>query len=251
MLKKRIIPCLDVRDGRVVKGKQFANIQDVDCPITLGARYASQGADELVFYDITASAEARKPFYDVIDQVARTINIPFMVGGGIRSLDDMGAALQAGADKVSINSAAVADPGLIAQGAQKYGAQCIVVSLDVLQTQNNQWQITTHGGSTLTGLDAIQWAKQAVDLGAGELVINSMKDDGMKRGFDLDLMAKISASVSVPVIASGGAGQCEDFYKVLQGHIADGALAASVFHYGTLTIPELKDYLKSKKVPIR
>jgi len=249
MLCKRIIPCLDVKDGQVVKGTRFKSIRQVEDPVYLAERYAKQGADELVFYDITATHEGRGIFLDIIRDVAKAINIPFMIGGGIRTLDDFTAVLNAGADKVSINSAAVANPELIREAALKFGAQCVVLSMDVKRT-NNEWKIVTHGGRKDTGLSALEWAIEGVALGAGEIVINSIDEDGVKSGYDLDIIKMISNAVNVPVIASGGAGMKKHFYEAYEAG-ADGALAASVFHYGEIDIPDLKDYLSLKNIPMR
>ena len=249
MLCKRIIPCLDVKDGQVVKGTRFKSIRQVEDPVYLAERYAKQGADELVFYDITATHEGRGIFLDIIRDVAKAINIPFMIGGGIRTLDDFTAVLNAGADKVSINSAAVANPELIREAALKFGAQCVVLSMDVKRT-NNEWKIVTHGGRKDTGLSALEWAIEGVALGAGEIVINSIDEDGVKSGYDLEIIKMISDAVNVPVIASGGAGMKKHFYEAYEAG-ADGALAASVFHYGEIDIPDLKDYLSLKNIPMR
>lgn len=249
MLCKRIIPCLDVKDGLVVKGTRFKDIKQVEDPVYLAERYAEQGADELVLYDITATHEKRDIFLDIIKDVSQAINIPFMIGGGIRKLEDFTKVLGAGADKVSINSAAVANPDLIHQAARKFGAQCVVLSMDVIRSERG-WEIVTSGGRTPTGLDALEWAKKGVALGAGEIVINSIDEDGVKGGYDLDIIGEISRSVNVPVIASGGAGQERHFYEAFASG-ADGALAASVFHYGEIAIPDLKDYLSMKKIPMR
>lgn len=249
MLCKRIIPCLDVKDGLVVKGTRFKSIKQVEDPVYLAERYAKQGADELVFYDITATHEGRDIFLDIVRDVAKAINIPFMIGGGIRKLEDFTAVLGAGADKVSINSAAVADPDLIRRAALKFGSQCVVLSMDVKRTEDG-WKIVTHGGRKNTGLDALEWAIKGVELGAGEIVINSIDEDGVKNGYDLSIIKQISEAVNVPVIASGGAGVKKHFYEAFESG-ADGALAASVFHYGEIDIPDLKDYLEMKDIPMR
>lgn len=249
MLAKRIIPCLDVRNGRVVKGKKFRNIVDVDDPLTLAKYYCEQGADELVFYDITASHEERELSIQFIKDIARFIDIPFSVGGGIKSVDDMRKILKYGADKISINSSAVKNPQLIKDGAETFGSQCIVVSVDCKRS-SKAWNIYINGGRIDTGIDAIQWIKEAVSLGAGEIVLNSIDSDGMKEGYDLELISKVVEEVSVPVIASGGAGLKKHF---LQGaeYGADGILAASVFHYGEIKINDLKGYLKENGVAVR
>lgn len=249
MLCKRIIPCLDVKDGQVVKGTRFKDIRQVEDPVVLAEKYAREGADELVFYDITATYEDRGIFLDIVRDVAKAINIPFMIGGGIRALEDFTAVLNAGADKVSVNSAAVADPQLIKAAALKFGAQCVVLSMDVKRV-GDRFEIVTHGGRKNTGMDAVEWAVRGVELGAGEIVINSIDEDGVKNGYDLELIAKISGAVNVPVIASGGAGTMEHFAEAFEAG-ADGALAASVFHYGEIEIPELKTYLMNKNIPMR
>ena len=250
MLARRIIPCLDVRDGRVVKGKQFQDIQDVDDPKVLGKSYSEQGADELVFYDITASAEARAISLQFVADVAKEINIPFCVGGGIKSIEDMTTVLRYGADKVSINSAAISDPSLITRGATKFGSQCIVLSIDV-KRENGRYVVYQNGGRKRTDLDAIEWAVRGVELGAGELVINSMNHDGMKQGFDMELLQEITRRVNVPVIASGGAGSIQHFLDLATKTDVDGYLAASVFHFGEIPIPILKTTLLEQGVPIR
>jgi len=249
MLCKRIIPCLDVKDGLVVKGTRFKEIKQVEDPVFLAEKYAKQGADELVFYDITATHENRGIFLDIIRDVAKAINIPFMIGGGIRKIEDFTAVLGAGADKVSINSAAVADPDLIQRAALKFGSQCVVLSMDV-KRMDEGWKIVTHGGRKNTGINALDWAIRGVELGAGEIVINSIDEDGVKGGYDLDIISQISNAVNVPIIASGGAGVKNHFMEAFESG-ADGALAASVFHYGEIGIPELKDYLQSNDIPMR
>ena len=250
MLAKRIVPCLDVRDGRVVKGKQFKNIQDVDDPVKLGKFYSDQMADELVFYDITASYEKRHIFIDVVRAVAEEINIPFTIGGGISSIDDFHQVLRAGADKVSVNSAAVRRPELIREAAERYGSQCVVLSIDAKRDGQGSWQVYVDGGRKNTGLDAIAWAKQGVALGAGEICINSMDSDGEKSGFALALNHRLSTELPVPIIASGGAGTMKDFKDVFDAG-ADAALAASVFHFGQIAIPDLKAYLQGEGIPMR
>lgn len=250
MLAKRIVPCLDVRDGRVVKGKQFKNIRDVDDPVKLGKYYSEQGADELVFYDITATHERRNIFIDVVRAVAEAIDIPFTIGGGIASIDDFHQVLRAGADKVSVNSAAVMRPDLIREAALRFGSQCVVLSIDAKRDGRGGWQVYVEGGRKNTGIDAIAWAKQGVALGAGEICINSMDADGEKAGFDLELNRRLATELPVPIIASGGAGTMEDFKRVFDVGV-DAALAASVFHFGQIPIPELKKYLKEQGVAMR
>ncbi len=250
MLTKRIIPCLDVRNGRVVKGKKFENIIDVDDPESLGKFYSDEGADELVFYDITASNEERKISLDFVERVAQNITIPFCVGGGVKTVDDFVEILRKGADKVSINSAAVKTPELITQASEKFGAQCVVLSIDAKKV-GEEWHVFINGGRVDTKIDAIEWAVKGVELGAGELVINSIDEDGMKNGYSIELLKKITDLVSVPVIASGGAGKMEDFYNAVNLADVDGILAASVFHYQEIKISDLKQYLKNKNIPMR
>ena len=251
MLTRRIIPCLDVRDGRVVKGKKFDNIIDVDDPEVLGEFYSLAGADELVFYDITATNEDRAISLAFIEKVASKINIPFSVGGGVKTIDDFTEILRKGADKVSINSSAVKTPELITEASLKFGAQCVVLSMDVKKIDTEKWRVFINGGRVDTGIDAIEWAIEGVRLGAGELVINSIDTDGMKEGYDIALLKKITSSVGVPVIASGGAGKMEDFCQAVIEADVDGVLAASVFHYKTIEIKELKQYMKSKGIEVR
>ncbi|MGK4152492.1 imidazole glycerol phosphate synthase subunit HisF [Kurthia gibsonii] len=252
MLTKRIIPCLDVKDGRVVKGVQFVSLRDAGDPVELATFYNEQGADELVFLDISATHEGRETMEDVVRQTAATLSIPFTVGGGIRTLEDMKRMLRAGADKVSLNSAALQNPEIIEEGARYFGSQCIVVAIDAKWSeQDNTWMVFTHGGRNRLDVEAVAWAKQAVALGAGELLITSMDSDGEKKGFDLDLMKAIRKEVNVPIIASGGAGNAEHFYTVLEDADADAALAASIFHYKETSVEEVKSYLKNKGVSIR
>ena len=251
MLTKRIIPCLDVRNGRVVKGKKFKDIVDVDFPDVLGKYYSDCGADELVFYDITASSEDRKTSLEFVSKVAENISIPFCVGGGVSSLDDFTNILRKGADKVSINSCAVLNPNIIKEAAQKVGNQCVVLSMDVKKNDKNSWDVYIKGGREKTDLDAIEWAKKGVELGAGEIVVNSIDEDGMKNGYDIELLSKITSAVNVPVIASGGAGKMEDFCKAAKEANCDGILAASVFHYGEIKIKELKEYMKKEGIEVR
>ena len=255
MLTKRIIPCLDVKGGRVVKGIKFTTHRDAGDPVALAAFYNEQGADELVFYDITASSDARPIMLDVVRRTASELFIPLTVGGGLRNVDDMHRMLEAGADKVSINTAAVLSPTLIADGARRFGSQCIVLGMDAKRVPGKkQWVIHTHTGADggrSVGLDAIEWAKRAVELGAGEIVVNSIDADGTKAGYDLELLKAISESVTVPVVASGGAGTPEDLYKAIIDGKADAVLAASIFHFGEYTISETKKYLANKGIPVR
>lgn len=256
MLAKRIIPCLDVKGVRVVKGVKFLNLRDAGDPVEIAKRYEKEGADELVFLDITASHEKRKIILDVVAQTAENVFMPLTVGGGIRNLSDIRDLLNAGADKVSINTAALKDPGLIKEASLKFGSQCIVVAIDAKLAHRKElsaksWQVYINGGRTPTGLDALEWAKKAQKLGAGEILLTSMDSDGTKNGYDLDLTRTISGELNIPVIASGGAGKKEDFYAVLTEGRADAALAASLFHYRELTIKEIKNYLKKKGVLTR
>jgi len=250
MLAKRIIPCLDVKEGRVVKGVNFVNLIDAGDPVENAKVYDEQGADELVFLDITASYEKRKIMIDVVRRTAEQVFMPLTVGGGVRTVEDIRELLNAGADKVSINTAAVKNPELITEGAKLFGSQCIVVAIDAKRV-GNRWEVFIHGGRTPTGLDAVEWAKEAVDRGAGEILLTSMDRDGTKRGYDIELTKAISEAVSVPVIASGGAGTKEHFYEGLVKGKADAVLAASVFHFREISIPELKSYLKERGVPVR
>lgn len=249
MLAKRIVPCLDVDGGRVVKGKKFKNIQDVDDPVKLAKRYSDEGADELVFYDITASSDERELFIDTVRAVADAIDIPFTVGGGIRSAEDFRRVLLAGADKVSVNSAAVLDPSIISKAKERFGSQCIVLSIDAKKS-GDSWDVYIKGGRENTHIDAIEWAKEGQRLGAGEICINSIDEDGVKKGFDLDLIKALNEALTIPIIASGGAGEMEHFYEVLKIG-ADAALAASVFHYDEINIGELKQYLHEMNIAVR
>lgn len=251
MHTKRIISCLDVKDGRVVKGTNFVSLRDAGDPVELASLYEKEQADELVFLDITASLEKRKSMVDVIERTAREVFMPLTVGGGITSIEDMRAVLMAGADKTSLNSAAVKNPDLIRQGAEAFGNQCVVLAVDAKKRGENSWEVYIHGGHTPTGLDVLEWVKRAVDLGAGEILLTSMDADGTKDGFDIPLTRAVADAVPVPVIASGGAGSLDDFYKVLTAGGADAALAASVFHYGTFTVRQVKEYLRSKGVEVR
>jgi len=256
MLAKRVIPCLDVHDGQVTRGVQFGRaeageLRNVGDPVELALRYNEQGADEMVFFDITASAHGRKTMVDVIERTADQCFMPLTVGGGLRSVDDMYTMLRAGADKVSINSSALANPELIRAGAQKFGSQCIVVSIDAKKVGPEKWEVFSHGGRKTTGLDAIEWAVKAVALGAGELVLNSIDADGTKAGFDLAVTRKVSEAVSVPVVASGGAGTLEHMAAVLLEGKADAVLAASIFHFGQYTVGEVKQFLAGKGIGVR
>jgi cyclase len=251
MLARRIIPCLDVRNGRVVKGKNFKDIQDVDDPDRLGKYYNDSGADELVFYDITASNEERKTSLEFVKKVAHEINIPFSVGGGVSTIDDFKFILRSGADKVSVNSSAVKNPNLIKEAAEKFGNQCVVLSIDAKKNEEGSWSVYVKGGREKTTLDAVEWAVKGVELGAGEIVVNSIDEDGMKNGYDLELLKKITNAVNVPVIASGGAGKMEHFLEAVKYADADGILAASVFHFGEIKINDLKKYLKENGVEVR
>lgn len=252
MLTKRIIPCLDVKEGRVVKGVQFVSLRDAGDPVELAKFYNEQGADELVFLDISASHEGRETMVDVVRQTASTLAIPFTVGGGIRTLKDMKRLLRAGADKVSVNSSALQRPELIKEGSDYFGAQCIVVAIDAKWSgEDGTWMVYTHGGRNKTDWQAVAWAKEAVRLGAGELLVTSMDQDGEKSGFDLPLTKAIREAVNVPIIASGGAGNADHFYDVLQHVDADAALAASIFHYKETSVAEVKNELRQKGVFVR
>ncbi|MFN0066214.1 MAG: imidazole glycerol phosphate synthase subunit HisF [Limisphaerales bacterium] len=256
MLAKRLIPCLDVHDGHVTRGAQFGRaeaggLRNVGDPVALAMRYNEQGADELVFYDITASAHGRATMVDVIERTASECFMPLTVGGGLRSVEDMYAMLRAGADKVSLNSSALRTPDLIRAGAEKFGSQCIVVSLDVKRVAPDRWEVFAKGGREATGREALAWAREAVALGAGEIVLNSMDADGMKTGYDLEITRRVSDAVPVPVVASGGAGALEHLADVLTLGHADAALAASIFHYGTFTIPQAKEFLAARGVAVR
>lgn len=251
MYTKRIIPCLDVKDGRVVKGTNFVGLRDAGDPVELASRYDTERADELVFLDITASNEERNTMVQVAKDCASQVFIPFTVGGGIRSAADMRRMLKAGADKTSLNTAAIKNPDLIREGAEKFGSQCVVLAVDARRSGENKWEVYINGGRTPTGLDCLEWVKKAVSLGAGEILLTSMDADGTKDGYDIELTRAVSEAVNVPVIASGGAGKLEHFYDVLTFGKADAVLAASVFHYGQFTVREVKDYLKSRGVEVR
>ncbi|MEJ9211215.1 imidazole glycerol phosphate synthase subunit HisF [Bacillus smithii] len=252
MITKRIIPCLDVKDGRVVKGIQFVQLRDAGDPVELARVYDEQGADELVFLDISASHEGRKTMVDVVKAVASELAIPFTVGGGIHSLDDMKKILRAGADKVSLNTAAVNHPSLITEGAEYFGSQCIVVAIDAkYDAELGSWRVYTHGGRKATEKEVVSWAKEAVERGAGEILLTSMDSDGEKKGYDVALTKAVSEAVTVPVIASGGAGKKEDFLEILTEGKADAALAASIFHYKETSVQEVKHFLQLQGVNIR
>ncbi|MDQ0233383.1 imidazole glycerol phosphate synthase subunit HisF [Metabacillus malikii] len=252
MITKRIIPCLDVKDGRVVKGVQFLGLRDAGDPVELAKFYDEEGADELVFLDISASHEGRKTMVDVVEQVAGQLAIPFTVGGGINALEDMKRILRAGADKVSLNTAAVLNPELITEGASFFGSQCIVVAIDAKYDESlGSWRVYTHGGRKATDWEVVAWAKEAVTRGAGEILLTSMDSDGEKNGFNIALNKAVSEAVSVPVIASGGAGNAEHFLAAFQEGKADAALAASIFHYKETSVKEVKEYLQSQGVNVR
>lgn len=250
MLAKRIIPCLDVKDGRTVKGTNFVDLRDAGDAVELAAAYCSQGADELVLLDITATIEERRTFADLVRRVAAEIKIPFTVGGGIGSLGDIERLLASGADKVSINTAAVKNPELLSEAAANFGSQCIVLAIDA-KHDSGRWRVFLNGGRTPTELDAVEWALRGVDLGAGEILLTSMDADGTKSGFDIELTSAVSGSVNVPVIASGGAGKPEDFADVFTRGLADAALAASIFHYREIGIPDLKRFLNRNGIEVR
>ena len=254
MLTKRIIPCLDVKGGRVVKGTSFVQLRDAGDPVELASFYYREGADELVFLDITATPEGRDTMVDVVERISIEVFMPLTVGGGLRSISDMRRMLKAGADKVSVNTAAVRKPTLIRDGADKFGSQCIVVAIDAKRVESSkqpQWEVYIYSGQKPTGLDAIAWARQVVELGAGELLLTSMDADGHRAGYDIELTRAISEAVPVPVIASGGAGTLEDLYQALVAGKADAVLAASIFHYGTYSIRQTKEYLAKRGIPIR
>jgi cyclase len=256
MLAKRVIPCLDVHDGQVTRGVRFGQaergeLRNVGDPVELALRYDGQGADEMVFFDITASAHGRQTMVRVIERVADRCFMPLTVGGGIRSVEDMRAILRAGADKVSINSAALADPELIRAGAEKFGSQCVVVSIDARRAEPGRWEVYSHGGRKPTGLEAVEWARRAVALGAGEIVLNSIDADGTRAGLPLEITRRVSEAVGVPVVASGGAGRLEHLAEVLREGRADAVLAASIFHFGDYTVADVKRFLRGQGVPVR
>ena len=250
MLTKRIIPCLDIRDGQTVKGINFVNIRDAGDPVELGKSYVEQGADELIFLDITATMENRQTFVLLVEKIALNVNIPFTVGGGIRSEDDVSRLLDAGADKITINSAAVANPGLIDVLANRFGSQCVVLAIDA-KNEEEDWIVYIHGGRTPTGIKALEWAGEAVQRGAGEILLTSMNHDGTKNGYALDITRKVSETLPVPVIASGGAGTHQHFVDVFTEGKADAALAASIFHFSEIPIPELKQFLNKNDIAVR
>lgn len=251
MLAKRIIPCLDVHAGRVVKGTNFVNLRDAGDPVELAALYDAEGADELVFLDITASSDGRKTMVDVVRRTAEQVFIPFTIGGGLRSVEDIRTMLRAGADKVSLNTSAVQEPGLISRGAYAFGSQCIVVAIDARGAGEGKWEVYTHGGRTPTGIDVLEWAQKAEELGAGEILLTSMDRDGTKEGYDNELNKAVSRAVSLPLIASGGVGNLEHMADGLTKGEADAVLAASIFHYREYSIKEAKDFLAAKGIPIR
>jgi imidazole glycerol-phosphate synthase subunit HisF len=256
MLARRVIPCLDVHDGHVTRGVQFGRaeaggLRNVGDPVELAVRYNEQGADEMVFFDITASAQGRAAMVAVIERTADRCFMPLTVGGGIRTVEDMGVMLRAGADKVSVNSSAVANPELVRQGAEKYGSQCIVVSIDAKRVAPDRWEVFTKGGRQATGWDALEWAARACELGAGELVLNSIDADGTKQGFDLEITRRVGERVGVPVVASGGAGTLAHMAEVLEAGRADAVLAASIFHFGTYTVRQVKEHLRGRGLPVR
>jgi cyclase len=256
VIAKRVIPCLDVHDGQVTRGVQFGKaeageLRNVGDPVELAMRYNEQGADEMVFFDITASAHGRATMVDVIERAANECFMPLTVGGGIKSVDDMFLMLRAGADKISINSSALANPDLIRVGAEKFGSQCIVVSIDAKRVAPDKWEVFSHGGRKAMGLDAVDWARKAVGLGAGEIVLNSIDADGTKAGFDLVITRRVSEAVGVPVVASGGAGTLEHMAEVLLEGRADAVLAASIFHFNSYTVGDVKEYLAKQKIPVR
>lgn len=250
MLKKRIIPCLDIKDGRTVKGVNFVDIRDAGDPIELAKQYVTQGADELVFLDITATVENRKTLVGLVKRIAQEINIPFTVGGGINTVEDVSNLIKAGADKVSINSSAVKRPELIREIAQEFGSQCVVVAVDT-KYEDGVWKVFVHGGRTPTPLKTLDWVKQVEELGAGEILLTSMNNDGTKNGFALDITSQVAEAVNIPVIASGGAGSKQHFKDVFEQTGATGGLAASIFHFGEIPIPVLKDYLNKEEISVR
>ncbi len=251
MLRKRVIPCLDVADGRVVKGIRFVDITDAGDPVELAARYAAEGADEICFLDITATHEQRSTLLDVVSRTAATVNIPLTVGGGVRSVSDMRSVLRAGADKVAVNSAAVARPALLDECAEAFGSQCVVLAIDARADAKGSWAVWTHGGRRSTGIDAVEWAAQGAERGAGEILLTSMDQDGTRSGYDIGLLAAVRRATRVPVIASGGAGDTDDMVEAFRHGMADAVLAASIFHYGTFTVSEVKARLATAGIAVR
>ena len=251
MLAKRIIPCLDVRDGRVVKGVNFVNIRDAGDPVELAKYYSDQGADEIVFLDITATSDARDTVADVVERTAAQVFVPLTVGGGIRTVEDFQRLLRAGADKISVNSAAVARPELISEAAERFGSQCVVLAVDARSRGDGTWEVVVAGGRKPTGLDLLEWVKKGEALGAGEILLTSMDADGTKAGFDLPMTKAVTEAVGIPVIASGGCGSLSHFAEVFEETGCDAALAASLFHFGELTVPQVKDYLRARDIPVR
>ena len=251
MLAKRIIPCLDVKDGRVVKGVNFVNIRDAGDPVELAKYYSDQGADEIVFLDITATSDARDTVADVVERTAAQVFVPLTVGGGIRTVEDFQRLLRAGADKISVNSAAVARPELISEAAERFGSQCVVLAADARARGDGTWEVVVAGGRKPTGMDLIKWVRKAESLGAGEILLTSMDADGTKAGFDLAMTKAVTDAVSIPVIASGGCGSLAHFAEVFEQTNCDAALAASLFHFGELTVPQVKDYLRTRAIPVR
>ena len=251
MLTKRIIPCLDVKDGKVVKGINFKDLKDIGSPAELAKAYEAQGADEVTFLDISASLESRGTMLDLVSETAKSLFVPLCVGGGIRTFEDMRDALNAGADKVSVNSAAVSNPGMITECAERFGRQCVIVAIDAKKVDENKWTVWTHGGTKDTGLDVIEWAKKVEELGAGEILLTSMDADGVKTGYDIPLTAAVADAVSIPVIASGGCGSIEHIYEVFTKTNAAAALAASIFHYNECTVADVKQYLRDRGVNVR
>ena len=251
MLAKRIIPCLDVRDGRVVKGVNFVNIRDAGDPVELAKYYSDQGADEIVFLDITATSDVRDTVADVVERTAAQVFVPLTVGGGIRTVEDFQRLLRAGADKISVNSAAVARPELISEAAERFGSQCVVLAADARARGDGTWEVVVAGGRKPTGMDLIEWVRKAESLGAGEILLTSMDADGTKAGFDLAMTKAVTEAVSIPVIASGGCGSLDHFAEVFEETNCDAALAASLFHFGELTVPQVKEYLRGQNIPVR
>ncbi|MGI5963138.1 MAG: imidazole glycerol phosphate synthase subunit HisF [Lawsonibacter sp.] len=251
MLAKRIIPCLDVRDGRVVKGVNFVQLRDAGDPVELAKFYSDQGADEIVFLDITATSDARDTVAEVVERTAEQVFVPLTVGGGIRTLEDFQRLLRAGADKISVNSAAVKDPTLVSRASERFGSQCVVLAIDARRRLDGSYEVVTAGGRNPTGMDAVEWAKRGEALGAGEILLTSMDADGTKAGFDLEMTRAVTQAVSIPVIASGGCGSLAHFAQVFEETDCDAALAASLFHFGELTVPQVKMYLKEKGIPVR